>query len=191
MAPPAFLAAAKLAAFKPGRPGNRLCRANKRDGTPAGDWLSRNCSVRGAWWSRALAGQGKLQSVDEPRRSRRIGLRCLKAGSAVPLDFMRLPISGVQSMDEDQVGESLGDVGSVAVGAANSAPKYLTLCLNPKAARALSGPANPLLSLRSLEQDGLSRPGVSAWSTATDARWRWAARRRRFRPRSAGSSSRA
>ena len=62
-------------------------------------------------------------------------------------------------MDEDAVGEGVGDVELVAAGAANSAPRYLALCLKPKAARVFLETASPLLSLRSLERDDLSGPG--------------------------------
>jgi hypothetical protein len=62
-APPAFLEAAKIAAFRPGRPGYRLCNATKRDGTPCGRLALRDfavCEAHGGL--RALARQGKLQS---------------------------------------------------------------------------------------------------------------------------------
>jgi hypothetical protein len=62
-APPAFLAAAKIAAFKPGRPGYRLCTAIKRDGNPCRRLAMRElkvCEAHGGL--RALARQGKLQS---------------------------------------------------------------------------------------------------------------------------------
>ena len=46
-APAAFLAAAKRMAFKPGRPGYRICRANKRDGTKCGRLALKGLTVCG------------------------------------------------------------------------------------------------------------------------------------------------
>jgi hypothetical protein len=63
VAPPAFLAAAKIAAFKPGRPGYRLCNATKRDGNPCRRLAMKElkvCEAHGGVL--ALARQGKLQS---------------------------------------------------------------------------------------------------------------------------------
>jgi hypothetical protein len=94
MAPPAFLAAAKLAAFKPGRPGYRLCRATKRDGTPCGRLALREfavCEAHGGL--RALARQGKLQSSGRTAAFK-ANRAAMPEGRAppVPLDLMRLPI---------------------------------------------------------------------------------------------------
>jgi hypothetical protein len=44
VAPPAFLAAAKLAAIKPGRANRRLCSSIKRDGTPCRRLAMRGCA---------------------------------------------------------------------------------------------------------------------------------------------------
>jgi hypothetical protein len=61
-APAAFLEAAKLAAFRPGRPGYRVCHATKRDGTPCGRLALRDMKVCGAHGGYSvLAHQGKLQ----------------------------------------------------------------------------------------------------------------------------------
>jgi hypothetical protein len=43
VAPPAFLAAAKLAAIKPGRTNRRLCSSIKRDGTPCRRLAMKGC----------------------------------------------------------------------------------------------------------------------------------------------------
>jgi hypothetical protein len=61
-APPAFLAAAKIAAFKPGRPGYRLCSAIKRDGNLCRRLAMKElkvCESHGG--IRALARQGMFQ----------------------------------------------------------------------------------------------------------------------------------
>ena len=42
-APPAFLAAAKLAAIKPGRTNRRLCSSTKRNGDPCRRLAMKNC----------------------------------------------------------------------------------------------------------------------------------------------------
>ena len=54
-APAAFLAAAKLAGFKPGRPGCRLCCALKRDGT-----LCRRLAMRGFRGAKRMEAFGML-----------------------------------------------------------------------------------------------------------------------------------
>jgi hypothetical protein len=61
-ASPAFLEAAKVAGFKPGRPGYRICNAIKRDGSPCGRLAMRElatCEAHGGF--RVLARQGKLE----------------------------------------------------------------------------------------------------------------------------------
>jgi hypothetical protein len=61
-APEAFLASARLMAFKPGRPGYRVCSSLKRDGTPCGRLAMRGlkvCEAHGGF--QALARAGKLQ----------------------------------------------------------------------------------------------------------------------------------
>jgi len=62
-APPAFLAAAKLAAIKPGRANRRLCGATKRNGDPCRRLAMKGCSgCESHGGILALAKQGKLQS---------------------------------------------------------------------------------------------------------------------------------
>jgi hypothetical protein len=62
VAPPAFLAAAKLAAIKPGRGNRRLCSSIKRDGTPCRRLAMKGCKGCEAHGGiRMLAKQGKFQ----------------------------------------------------------------------------------------------------------------------------------
>jgi hypothetical protein len=94
VAPLAFLAAAKIAAFKPGRPGYRLCNATKRDGNPCRRLAMKDlkvCEAHGGVL--ALARQGKLQSSGRTAafKAHRAAMpegRC----PPVPLDLVRLPI---------------------------------------------------------------------------------------------------
>jgi len=63
VAPAAFLEAGKRNAFKPGRPGYRVCSATKRDGTPCGMLAFKDLKVCGQHGGfGAWAMQGKLQS---------------------------------------------------------------------------------------------------------------------------------
>ena len=94
VAPPAFLEAAKIAGFKPGRPGYRLCNATKRDGNPCRRLAMKDlkvCEAHGGVL--ALARQGKLQSSGRTAafKAHRAAMpegRC----PPVPLDLARLPI---------------------------------------------------------------------------------------------------
>jgi hypothetical protein len=62
-APVAFLAAAKLAAIKPGRSNRRLCGATKRNGEPCRRLAMKGCKgCESHGGILALAKQGKLQS---------------------------------------------------------------------------------------------------------------------------------
>jgi hypothetical protein len=61
-ASPQFLAAAKLAAIKPGRANRRLCSSIKRDGTPCRRLAMKNCKGCEAHGGiRALARRGEFQ----------------------------------------------------------------------------------------------------------------------------------
>ena len=62
VAPPAFLAAAKLAAIKPGRSNRRLCSSVKRDGSPCRRLAMRGCAGCEAHGGiRMLAMRGEFQ----------------------------------------------------------------------------------------------------------------------------------
>jgi hypothetical protein len=93
-APAAFLEAAKIAGFKPGRPGYRLCGATKRDGTPCRRLAMRDCKGCEAHGGiLALARQGKFLPS-----GRTAAFRAERAAavedrtSAAPSDLIRLPI---------------------------------------------------------------------------------------------------
>jgi hypothetical protein len=92
VAPPAFLEAAKHAGFKPGRPGYRVCRATKRDGSPCGNLALKElpvCGVHGGF--SILARRGQLQSTGRTaafKAARAVEGRC----PPVPLELTRLQI---------------------------------------------------------------------------------------------------
>jgi hypothetical protein len=93
-APPAFLAAAKIAAFKPGRPGYRICNATKRDGNPCRRLAMKDlkvCEAHGGVL--ALARQGRLRSSGRTAafKANRSAMPEGRAPS-VSLDLMRLPL---------------------------------------------------------------------------------------------------
>ena len=65
VAPPAFLAAAKLAAIKPGRANRRLCSSIKRDGTPCRRLAMKGCKgceAHGGILALARRGYAGLQT---------------------------------------------------------------------------------------------------------------------------------
>ena len=71
-APAAFLASAKRMAFKPGRPGYRICRANKRDGTKCGMLALKDlpvCAAHGGRAIQARRGQYKPTGKDAAYRA--------------------------------------------------------------------------------------------------------------------------
>jgi hypothetical protein len=93
-APAAFLESGKRNAFKPGRPGYRICSATKRDGRPCGMLALKDLKVCGAHGGfSALARQGKLQhsgrtaALKAPRANAVEG-RCPPA----PLELTNLPL---------------------------------------------------------------------------------------------------
>jgi hypothetical protein len=93
-ASPEFLAAAKLAAFKPGRPGYRVCSARKRDGTPCGRLALREldvCEAHGGFlW---LARHGKLQSSGRTAVFKAERAAAVEGcGPAAAPDLLRLPV---------------------------------------------------------------------------------------------------
>ena len=70
-APAAFLEAAKQTQFKPGRPGCRICRATKRDGTPCGRLALKElrvCEAHGGLGQSGHAG-GSFSRRGDPRGS--------------------------------------------------------------------------------------------------------------------------
>jgi hypothetical protein len=93
-APPAFLAAAKLAAIKPGRANRRLCSSIKRDGT-----LCRRLAMKGRKGCEAHGGIRMLAMRGEFQPSGRTAAFKAARAAAVEgrpppplLDLMRLPI---------------------------------------------------------------------------------------------------
>jgi hypothetical protein len=93
-APPAFLASRKLTAFKPGRPGYRICSATKRDGTPCGNLAMRDLKVCGAHGGFSiLARQGKFQPSGRTAAFKAARAAAVEGRSGVaPSDLIRLPV---------------------------------------------------------------------------------------------------
>jgi hypothetical protein len=93
-APRAFLEAAKLAGFKPGRPGYRICNATKRDGSPCGRLAMRDlkvCEAHGGF--SILARQGKLQPSGRTEAFKAARAAAVEGRSpSAPPDLIRLPI---------------------------------------------------------------------------------------------------
>jgi hypothetical protein len=94
VAPPAFLAAAKLAAIKPGRSNRRLCSSVKRDGTPC-----RRLAMKGCKGCEAHGGINRLVARGEFQPSGRTA--AFKAARAaafegrspqVSLELMKLSV---------------------------------------------------------------------------------------------------
>jgi hypothetical protein len=93
-APPAFLEAAKVAGFKPGRPGYRLCNATKRDGNPCRRLAMKGCTgCESHGGIRALARQGMFQPSGRTAMFK-ANRAAMPEGRAppVPFDLIRLPI---------------------------------------------------------------------------------------------------
>jgi hypothetical protein len=94
VAPPAFLAAAKLAAIKPGRANRRLCGSVKRDGTPCRRLAMKGCrGCESHGGVRALARQGMFQpsgrtALFKAERAAAVEDRT----SAAPIELVRLSI---------------------------------------------------------------------------------------------------
>jgi hypothetical protein len=92
-APVEFLAAAKIAGFKPGRPGYRLCAGVKRNGDPCRRFAMKGCrGCESHGGILALARQGKLQ-----RSGRTIAFKARVAAVAgrspsTPLELTRLQV---------------------------------------------------------------------------------------------------
>ena len=111
------------------------------------------------------AGQaGEVSAVrEEPRRSRRRAAAVEGRSPPAPFDLMRLRLyQAGQRTDANEIGEGLADARVDAVGAANSAPQYLGLSLNPKVARAGRRPLRGGLRYRRMDRDGpgfLHAPG--------------------------------
>jgi hypothetical protein len=93
-APPAFLAAAKIAAFKPGRPGYRLCGAIKRDGNPCRRLAMKGCKgCESHGGIRALARQGMFQPSGRTAAFKADRAAMIEGRApSVPLDLIQLPI---------------------------------------------------------------------------------------------------
>ena len=93
-APAEFLAAAKIAGFKPGRPGYRLCGARKRDGSPCRRLAMRGCKgCESHGGIRALARRGEFQPSGRTALFKAERAAAVEGRSPSPsLDLMRLPI---------------------------------------------------------------------------------------------------
>jgi hypothetical protein len=93
-ASPQFLAAAKLAAIKPGRANRRLCSSLKRDGTPCQRLAMKNskgCEAHGGIL--ALARQGRLQRTGRTAVFKAERAAAVEGRSPqVPLELMRLSV---------------------------------------------------------------------------------------------------
>jgi hypothetical protein len=93
-APAAFLEAGQRNAFKPGRPGYRICSATKRDGSPCGMLALKGLKVCGAHGGFSiLARQGRLQPT-----GRTAALKATRANAVegnaprAPTDLINLPV---------------------------------------------------------------------------------------------------
>jgi hypothetical protein len=93
-APPAFLAAAKLAAIKPGRANRRLCSSIKRDGTPCRRLAMKDCKgCESHGGIRALATQGKYQPSGRTAAFKATRAAAVEGRSpVVPFELMKLPV---------------------------------------------------------------------------------------------------
>jgi hypothetical protein len=91
VAPPAFLAAAKLAAIKPGRANRRLCSSIKRDGTPCRRLAMKNCRGCEAHGGiLALAREGKFLPSGRTAAFRAAAVE--DRTSLTPIELAHLPI---------------------------------------------------------------------------------------------------
>jgi hypothetical protein len=93
-APVEFLAAAKIAGFKPGRPGYRLCGSLKRDGSPCRRLAMRDCKgCESHGGIRALARRGEFQPSGRTALFKAERAAVVEGRSPlVSFDLMRLPI---------------------------------------------------------------------------------------------------
>jgi hypothetical protein len=90
-APPAFLAAAKLAAIKPGRVNRRLCSSIKRDGTPCRRLAMKGCrGCESHGGILALARQKKFLPSGRTAAFRAAAVE--DRTSPAPIELVRLPI---------------------------------------------------------------------------------------------------
>ena len=91
VAPPAFLAAAKLAAIKPGRANRRLCSSIKRDGTPCRRLAMKNCrGCESHGGILALARAGKFLPSGRTAAFRAAAVE--DRTSSAPIELVRLAI---------------------------------------------------------------------------------------------------
>jgi hypothetical protein len=93
-APPAFLEAAKVAGFKPGRPGYRVCGAIKRNGDPCKRLAMKElatCEAHGGF--SVLARRGELQASGRTAMFKATRAAAVEGRAPqVSLDLIRLPI---------------------------------------------------------------------------------------------------
>ena len=91
VAPPAFLAAAKLAAIKPGRGNRRLCSSIKRDGTPCRRLAMKGCKGCEAHGGiLALAPRGEFQPSGRTAAFKAAAVE--GRSPQVSLELMKLPV---------------------------------------------------------------------------------------------------
>ena len=171
-APAAFLAAAKLAAIKPGRSNRRLCSAIKRDGTPCRRLAMkgcRGCEAHGG--IRMLAMQGKFQPSGRTAAFKAARAAAVEGRSPqVPFELIRLSVyRQANELDASAIGESVGDDGLAAVGAPNSVSTIISNFVFEAPHGASWSPLRNALRYRRV--DGGSRPGVSArpWNETAQA----------------------
>jgi hypothetical protein len=95
-APAAFLEAAKLVGFTPGRTNRRICNATKKDGTPCGMLALSDMKVCGAHGGFRIWGrQGKLQKTgrtEAAKAARVAAAETSKSTPIAPLELTQLPI---------------------------------------------------------------------------------------------------
>jgi hypothetical protein len=92
-APPAFLEAAKLNQFKPGRPGHRVCSATQRNGSPCTRLALKGMNVCEAHGGCGLlAMQGKLQPTGRAKARIAAQSPASKDQAPPPIDLIKLPL---------------------------------------------------------------------------------------------------
>ena len=94
VAPPAFLAAAKLAAIKPGRANRRLCSSIKRDETPCRRLAMRGCAGCECHGGiRMLAMRGEFQPSGRTAAFKSARAAAVEGRSpVVPFELMKLSV---------------------------------------------------------------------------------------------------
>jgi hypothetical protein len=92
-APPAFLEAAKLNQFKPGRPGHRVCSATQRNGSPCTRLALKGMNVCEAHGGCGLlAIQRKLQPTGRAKARIAAQPPASKDQAPPPIELINLPL---------------------------------------------------------------------------------------------------